>query len=238
MRDQTTPVGAALDPLDLFRLRRAIDLAGTVDVTKLLQTALGATPPRRVADVLVATTAVDHAAVLVVPPSLDDLARAMREAGVRPAPPIRSVVVAERLSARFGPLDVWILRGELPCGDRQVEVFAPVPKPGCSLPTSLAGSERRENHEAHLALRLSAPDGGGLESTCEVLLRRTGLAAAGGGYNPNHGPFGVTVLYFARASTVADVPAADWCRRLEITCGGHRRDAIQAHLRAGSAEAR
>jgi hypothetical protein len=148
------------------------------------------------------------------------------------------VIVAERLSARFGPLDVWIMRGELPSGDREVEVFAPLPKPGRSLPASLAESERRENHEAHLALRLGAPDGGGLERTCEELLRHTGLAADGGGYNPNHGPFGVTVLYFARTSTVADVPTADWCRRLEIACGGHRRDAIRAHLRAASAQAR
>lgn len=217
MISTTTRIIAAAD---LGRLTAAISLIGRHDT----HSALAAAVPSLPADQRAAVTrhaALDHAALLIFPETLVGLTDELARLGLEVGTMTPSVVVRERLSARYSvpvaDLKVGILRAPVP--DRngwpcELEIFVMVTPPELA---HIAEDERRHEHENHVALAVRRPD--------PVLLRglRTMIAGVrrsdGGGYNRYEN----TSVFYFRDAHCAD-PAF---RRLELVASGRF-----AHLQA------
>ncbi|MGI5502374.1 methyltransferase [Lentzea sp. CA-135723] len=225
MISTTTPVIAAAD---LGRLTAAISLIGRHDT----HTALAAAVPSLPKDQRVAVTrhaSLDHAALLIFPETLVGLTDELARLGLQVGTMTPSVVVRERLSARYSvpvaDLNVGILRAPVP--DRngwpcELEIFVMVTPPELA---HIAEDERRHQHENHVALAVRRPD--------PVLLRglRTMIAGVmrpdGGGYN---GYENNSVLYF-RDELSADTAF----RRLELIAAGRFPQLQAVHQRESCA---
>ncbi|GLY48955.1 methyltransferase [Lentzea sp. NBRC 102530] len=225
MISTTTPVIAAAD---LGRLTAAISLIGRHDT----HTALAAAVPSLPKDQRVAVTrhaSLDHAALLIFPETLVGLTDELARLGLQVGTMTPSVVVRERLSARYSvpiaDLNVGILRAPVP--DRngwpcELEIFVMVTPPELA---HIAEDERRHQHENHVALAVRRPD--------PVLLRglRTMIAGVmrpdGGGYN---GYENNSVLYFR------DEHSTDFAfRRLELIAAGRFPQLQAVHQRESCA---
>ncbi|MET9227498.1 methyltransferase [Lentzea sp. NPDC003310] len=221
----TTRIIAAAD---LGRLTAAISLIGRHDT----HSALAAAVPSLPADQRAAVTrhaALDHAALLIFPETLVGLTDELARLGLEVGTMTPSVVVRERLSARYSvpvaDLKVGILRAPVP--DRngwpcELEIFVMVTPPELA---HIAEDERRHERENHVALAVRRPD--------PVLLRglRTMITGVmrpdGGGYN---GYENNSVLYF-RDAHCAD-PAF---RRLELIAAGRFPQLQSLHQRESCA---
>ncbi|MFJ5990600.1 methyltransferase [Lentzea sp. NPDC092896] len=225
MISTSTPVIAAAD---LDRLTATMALIGAHDTHSALAAAVPSLPADQRAAVTRHAT-LDHAALLIFPETLAGLADELARHGIEVGTMTPSVVVRERLSARYSvpvaDLKVGILRA--PVSDRngwpcELEIFVMVTPPELA---HIAEDERRHEHENHVALAVRRPD--------PVLLRglRTMIAGVmrpdGGGYNgyENH-----SVLYF-RDAHCAD-PAF---RRLELISTGRFPQLQATHQRESCA---
>ncbi|MGW1147377.1 methyltransferase [Streptomyces sp. NPDC002454] len=214
-------------PEDASRLRAAADFVRAQSTDALLPLLLpGLDGPELRA--LVDRCRFAHAALLVFPPDLKALHDELGACGLTAAaPPRPSVVVRERLAARYrravGELDVWIFRPAVRGTDgdhRTVEVFALTVPPGSEL-AGIAARERAREHEAHLAFEVERPDPVVLRGLCASLARH-GAVPDGGGYNPHEDG---TVFYFT-----APAEANAGYRRMELHAAGDHQDVLAAHL--------
>ena len=153
-----------------------------------------------------------HAAVLVFPRSLDELAADLRSSGLE---------VGERLSRRHDrpleTLEVGLFRAPVADG-REIEIFALAVPPGSDL-DEIAAAERASGSETHVGFEVTAPDRIALSGLRTALLD-SGFAPDGGGYNAH---VDVTVLYFR---TDAEDPLL---RRVELVSAGAHADMLAAH---------
>ncbi|MET7988464.1 methyltransferase [Streptomyces sp. NPDC005281] len=212
---------------DTSRLRTTVDFVKEQDTATLLPRLLpGLDGPELRA--LTEHCRFSHAALLVFPADEAELSAMLTDCGlVAVAPPRPSVVVRERLAARHrrpaAELDVGILRPPVVGADgahRMVEVFALTVPAGSGL-DAIAAHERRQQHEAHVAFEVAAPDPLVLRGLC-ASFARYGAAPDGGGYNPHENG---TVFYFeAPPETKAGY------RRVELYVPGDHRDELAAHL--------
>lgn len=212
---------------DTSRLRATVDFVKEQDTATLLPLLLpGLDGPELRA--LVERCEFSHAALLVFPPDEAALDLTFADCGlVADAPPRPSVVVRERLAVRHkrsaAELDVGVLRPAVECLDgarRVVEVFALTVPPGSDLDT-LAAHERQQQHEAHVAFEVEAPDPLVLRGLCAAF-GQYGATPDGGGYNPHENG---TVFYF---TAPAEAKAA--YRRVELYVPGDHRDILAPHL--------
>ncbi|OON82936.1 methyltransferase [Streptomyces tsukubensis] len=176
-----------------------------------------------------------HAAVLVFPPTQAALVRALRERGATPGEALPSVVVRDRLAARYGTrpgdLSVSIVRAAVETdegGRGEIEVFVLPAARGGEF-DHLAARERDERNESHLALAITSSDDVVLAGLLATLTGRGGMRVDGGGHNPYED---VTVFYLSAGTKVAP---ADGTRtpsygRLELQARGHRPRLLAAHL--------
>ncbi|MFL6072275.1 MAG: methyltransferase [Mycobacteriales bacterium] len=213
---------ARLDAADLARLDATVDFIRTHDTDRVLAGAVpGLDAGARAA--VAAHCRFGHAAVLVFPSSVDGLRAELRERGLHTGPPGPSVVVRDRLSARYGRprhgLEVAILRAPVTGRDGaacEVEVFAVAAPPGSGL-AALAAAERAGDHEAHVALAVPAADHVVLSGLRAALVDRGGMTGDGGGYNRHENS---TVLYFRGAGP-----------RLELIAAGEHAEVLAVHRR-------
>ncbi|MCX4092550.1 acetylserotonin O-methyltransferase [Nocardia sp. alder85J] len=176
---------------------------------------------------VVAHCTLAHAAVLVFPASTAELIEDLRADGLAVDGAIPSVVVRERLGRRYGVdpahLDVSIVNIRVPAVDgelRAVELFALAAGPDLG---TLAGRERLERNEFHVALEVAAPDDVVVAGLRSLLIEEGGLTADGSGYNAVED---CTVLYFRGAAS------AHGYRRLELRIHGRYDAALRAHRTA------
>ncbi|MGV9454369.1 methyltransferase [Streptomyces sp. NPDC003635] len=211
------------------RLRTTVEFVREQDTATLLPLLLpGLDGPELQA--LVERCRFSHAALLVFPSEESELAAMLGDCGlVATAPPQPSVVVRDRLALRHhrrvADLDVGILRPAVTGADgarRTVEVFALTVPPRSDL-EDIAAYEREEQHEAHVAFDVTAPDPLVLRGLCATLARY-GATPDGGGYNPHENG---TVFYFG-----LPVEAKVGYRRVELYVPGDHRDVLAAHLDA------
>ncbi|MFF0448165.1 methyltransferase [Streptomyces sp. NPDC004609] len=146
-----------------------------------------------------------HAGALVFPASSEGLVASLRQAGLAVDDPVPSVVVRDRLAARYrvpaAELDVAIVHVHLPSGGHRaktVELFV-LPVPPGSPRRRIAERERIEHNEAHLALEVDGRDAVVLAGLCALLTDQGGLTHDGGGYNALED---CTVLYFRSTGAV------------------------------------
>jgi len=221
----STPVLAAAD---LGRLTAAMALIEAHDTHSVLAAAVPSLPDDQRAAVT-RHAGLDHVALLIFPETLTGLADELARHGIEVGTMTPSVVVRERLSARYSvpvaDLRVGILRAAVsdrngwPC---ELEIFVMVTPPSLA---HIAEDERLHERENHVALAVRRPD--------PVLLRglRTMISGVmrpdGGGYN---GYENSTVLYF-RDAQCAD-PAF---RRLELVSSGRFPQLQAAHQRESCA---
>ncbi|MER6672293.1 methyltransferase [Streptomyces sp. NPDC000983] len=209
------------------RLRTTVEFVREQDTATLLPLLLpGLDGPELRA--LVERCRFSHAALLVFPSGEAELAAMLADCGLSASePPRPSVVVRGRLALRHrrpaADLDVGILRPAVTGADgarRTVEVFALTVPPGSDL-DGIAAHEREQQHEAHVAFDVTAPDPLVLRGLCATLARY-GATPDGGGYNPHENG---TVFYFG-----LPVEAKVGYRRVELYVPGDHRDVLAAHL--------
>ena len=213
-----------LDAADLTRITAAMNLLAANDTESVLASALPALDAdQRTAVARHAT--IDHVALLIFPETLDGLPEVLARHGIAVDGLIPSVIVRDRLSARYAvpatDLTVGILHTPVPDRSgrlREVEIFALATPPQLA---HIATDERRHDRERHIALTVPSPDPillHGLRATITTAMRPDG-----GGHNGHEDS---TVLYF-RDRHHPD-PAF---RRLELICTGHFPQLLAAHQR-------
>ncbi|WP_145794737.1 methyltransferase [Kitasatospora atroaurantiaca] len=222
-----------MDPEDLKRIEEAVGFIRANDTGTVLAElipGLGAEDRATVA----AHCRFTHAAVLVFPETLAELREDLRDLGLAVGETTASVVVRDRLSRRYGrpggSLEVGILRAPVRAGDGrpcELEIFALVVPPGSGLEDIVRG-ERAENHEAHLAFAVGAPDGVVLAGLRSMLVDRGRMVVDGGGYNAHEDG---TVLYFASTDDLADGGPVRPYRRLELHAQGRHTESLAAQHR-------
>lgn len=216
-------------PGDAARLRATTDFVREQDTATLLPLLLPGLDGLELR-ALVDRCRFAHAALLLFPRHQQALTAVLAGCGlVADAPPRPSVVVRERLALRHrrdpAHLEVGILRPRvvgLDGAHRAVEVFALTVPPGSAL-AEVAAYERAQQHEAHVAFEVTAPDPLVLRGLC-ALFARHGAVPDGGGYNPHEDG---TVFYF---TAPADSKAG--YRRVELYVPGDHRDVLDDHLDA------
>ena len=220
-----------LDRADLVRLDHTIAQLNTVtDIDTLGLVAIPAVTNLPVV--------FGHVGVLVFPDEIDDVATYLREHDMKVGEPIGSVVVRERLAARYEipqeRLPVLILIGQLPSG-RRIEVFVLTGLTDREAPEGIAELERQSEAESHVAFELSGADRASVDALRGELVERYGLVPDGGGYNPaeDYAVGGCSVFYY-RASALAQAAgtgAAAEIHRLELMCVGEHRGSLAEHQR-------
>ncbi|MFB9467637.1 hypothetical protein [Streptomyces cinereospinus] len=113
------------------------------------------------------------------------------------------------------------IRPELPDRRRHasVELFL-FPRDGAAFDRHIEASEVEHGFEQHTAFVFRRPSAAGLESLVTAWRTGAGLLWEGGGYNPQEGPGGSTVLYFVRDPAWS----ARSRRRFELHCAGDLRE--------------
>ncbi|WP_131735518.1 methyltransferase [Actinomadura roseirufa] len=212
------------------RIRDAIDQLASQTLEEALTDVLPQGIEPELVKLLTRRCTIDHGSCLVFASDLDGVTAYLRRRGCLPGEPIASTVVRDRLAARYRvpPPRVTIVHAALAAvPDRGLEVFCAAPE---DLPASAPRDERLREHEYHLAVRLTRADGANLEHLRRELAGRLpGLRPDGGGYNPDHGESGCTVLYYrAEGRTTRGRP-----RRLEIITAGHHPLPLERHLAGG-----
>jgi hypothetical protein len=240
-----------LDHADLVRLDRALaQLSDLTAADALSLVATGTVPPTGTAPwtgLAIGLTSAPglpavfgHVGVLVFPDKIDDVAAYLRGHGTKVSEPIESVVVRERLAARYElsleRMPVQILTGEL-FGGRRLEVFVLAGLTDRQAPEGIAEAERHSEAESHLAFEPHNTDRASVDALRAELVARYGLVPDGGGYNPaeDTAAGGRSVFYY-RAGTGTSSPAADGTaatevHRIELACPGERRESLDDHQR-------
>ncbi|MEY9943043.1 methyltransferase [Kitasatospora sp. GAS1066B] len=228
----------AIDPADLAMVAEATELIRSADLTDVLTELLPAVASAERADLAAHCTLI-HAAVAVFTRSPDRLPEALRSWGLPVGEPAPSVVVRQRLAERYGldpaRLEVDILRAPVAAADgsaRELEIFAVAVPAGSGL-DRVAERERAEANEAHLALRVTRPDGVVLHGLRALLVDRGELLPDGGGYNAHEDG---TVLYFRSGAPGPGAGERGRRRRLELHARGCHPAVLAAHLRARAPE--
>ncbi|KAA8886189.1 hypothetical protein F3087_26730 [Nocardia colli] len=169
-----------------------------------------------------------HAALLLSPRDLTELAEVLAERGLLAGPATPSTVVRGRLAARYGRpaarLDVRIVHAPVLAADESpctVEIFALLPVPGSPI-DEIVAAERAAGHEQHVALAVDSTDEVVLTGLRAMLTGSGGLHSDGGGYNEHEN---VTVLYF-RSNSPGPY------QRLELRCTGAHPRLLTNHLTA------
>ncbi|HTI22675.1 MAG TPA: methyltransferase [Kutzneria sp.] len=227
----TATIAPALAPEDLDRLTSAATLIGAGDTDSVLAAAMPSLGAAERA-ALTRYTRFTHAAVLIFPRTFDGLREELTHLGVRVGAMTPSVVVRNRLSARYGvpveSLAVGILRARLT--DRhgarcELEIFA------MATPEEfdhIAADERLHGRENHFALAVPHADPVLLSGLRTAVSTR--MLPDGGGYNEHEDS---TILYFRDAQH--SVPAY---RRLELISAGRFPQVLAAHQRESAAGTR
>ncbi|GAA2097528.1 hypothetical protein GCM10009801_67980 [Streptomyces albiaxialis] len=223
----------AFEPEDRRRLARAVDRAREAlarPPEALLPAALRG---GRAGRVLVGRCGFAHHALLLFPSTARAALAAFAEAGLDPARPVPSVVVKERLAARYGlepgRCEVWVTRllltgPDAARGRPAVEAFL-FPRSCAALDARIVREERRRGLEDHTAFSVAGPDERMLEALLDAL-DGSALCWEGGGYNPHEGPYGSTVLYFVGTEGGTEGGAL---RRWELSCPGDFRAVTERH---------
>jgi hypothetical protein len=183
----------------------------------------------------------DHYGYLVFPETISEVVAVLDRNGLAVDPPVPSVVVKSRLCSRYllhpSDIDVRIVRGGFVTdrfGRREIEIFAVMATPGCTLPEGMVDRERQSMNESHVAIMVDQPERT-LATLRRQLLDSGALVADGAGYNPFEKPHegGRSVLYFRRR----EVPSEQtFAHRLELTCAGEYANLIADHVRASDSE--
>lgn len=209
---------------DLARISAALELISANDTESIIAATLPALAAEERAAVA-RHTAFAHVALLVFPATLNGLADELARQGVDVGPMTPSVIVRDRLAARYGvpagELTVGIVH--VPATDRagqpcELEIFALAAPQELA---RLAEDERRRERERHVALTVPRPDAvllRGLRASITTVMRPDG-----GGYN---GHEDATVHYFHDPHHPE--PAF---RRLELICAGQFPPLLAAHQR-------
>jgi O-methyltransferase domain len=218
-----------LDHIDLVRLDRAVARLGSLtgaDALSLVAPAAAAGFP----------AVFGHVGVLLFPDEIEDVAAFLRERGMKAGEPIGSVVVRERLAARYElsreRLPVRIITGRLP-GGRRIEVFALPGPTDRDAPDGLAESERHPEAESRVAFELRGGDRASVDALRAELVERRGLVPDGGGYNPaeDAAAGGRSVFYYRAGALAQATGAAAEIHRLELACPGEHREPLAEHQR-------
>ncbi|HEV2638212.1 MAG TPA: methyltransferase [Actinocrinis sp.] len=241
-----------LDDTDLARLDRAVQHVQHLADADALALVAG---PRAAVDRSL-SAAFCHVGILVFPDRAEDVAEYLRNRGMAVHTPIPSVVVRQRLAARYAVaperLPVDIITGEMPDG-RCLEVFVLPGLADRAAPDGMAELERRGQTESHFAFELPGADRDRVDALRAALAEDHGLVPGGGGYNPDEDAAagGRSVFYFeaapgARADRAAragnpdqaDQPggAAD-VHRIELACAGEYQESLAEHRRLTDAVA-
>lgn len=223
----------AIDPADLAMVAEATELIRSADLTDVLTELLPAVASAERADLAAHCTLI-HAAVAVFTRSPDRLPEALRSWGLPVGEPAPSVVVRQRLAERYGldpaRLEVDILRAPVAAADgsaRELEIFAVAVPAGSGL-DRVAERERAEANEAHLALRVTRPDGVVLHGLRALLVDRGSCCPTAAATTPTR---------TAPSSTSAEARPVRGGergrrRRLELHARGCHPAVLAAHLRA------
>lgn len=226
------PESAGITSEDSRRIREACAYMRSWATAEALTDVLPLDAPPGVIESIASNCELDHVGVLIFSSSADVRSH-LRRHGFEPHDPIASSVVRDRLAARYhvpehrladGRLDVQIIHARLRNSDRGVEVFCV--DPDDELTALALRNERLGQHETHVAVRLTQPDGRRLEALRRELTQPAGPWPDGGGYNPDHGDDGATVLYFRSRG----LTNRGWPRRLEIITAGHHAGVLRRHL--------
>ena len=226
------PLPLAFDAHDARRLELALrraDRAARADVSDLLP-ALG---PFAQAT-LRRSCAYAHDALLLFPTTIAAALGHFSARGLDPDEPVASVLVRERLCARYGlaldACDVSLthLRTPSPAAGRHVEAFL-FPRTSPALRAEIVDREREHRFEDHVAFEVCRPDEPTLERLMALLQDDAGLVFEGGGHNPHEGWGGSTVLYFV-GETGGSLRAGDrHVRRIELCCAGDFSAMVDRH---------
>ncbi|MFQ6397401.1 hypothetical protein ACLMAJ_28620 [Nocardia sp. KC 131] len=187
----------------------------------------------------------DHCAVMLFPANTATLHRQLIAAGLQVGATVPSVVVQQRVCARY-ELDpdayrIHILqayrRAPNPGRDQRIEIFFPSTSSRNSLVIPMRSQrarddEQRHNRETHFAFVVRDLDLTTYLTMRHHLAQVADMIPDGGGFNPhdrNHGA-GCSTFYFAGPGSVGAHP---WPRRLELVCGGRQDSALLAHRTEG-----
>ena len=211
----------ALCRQDIARLAATVALIAEHDTESIVAAAMPSlAEPDRAA--LAEHAGFSHAAVLVFPSTLDGLGSELARHGITTGSITPSVVVRDRLSARYGvqadELTIGILRAQVAGGAGEVEIFAMATPPEFE---HIAADEREHGHENHFGLAVQHADPivlSGLRAAIGARMRPDG-----GGYNRHEN---TTVLYFRDAHN----PRPEF-RRLELISTGHFAPLLATHQR-------
>ncbi len=223
-----------LDHADLVRLDRALAQLDSLTAADALILVAGGTATATASATEFAAV-FGHIGVLVFPDTIDDVDVYLRGHGMKVGEPIDSVVVRERLAARYelptDRLHVRILTGQL-SGGRRIEVFVLAGLSDRHAPDAIAEAERHSEAETHLAFEPHNADRASVDALRAELVERYGLAPEGGGYNPAEdvAAGGRSVFYF-RSVAGADV------HRIELACPGAHRESLAEHQQQTEAAA-
>ncbi|MEU7768318.1 hypothetical protein AB0B25_24850 [Nocardia sp. NPDC049190] len=237
-------VADGCDPTDSARLSRLAEYITGNSSHVVLSALLSSDHTEAARDPLWDRCVFDHCAVMLFPADAPALRTHLAAAGFRLGATVPSVVVQQRVCARYG-LDPDAYRIHIAQAyrhsddfgrEQRLEIFFPV------VPSVVGGSaafprqaqlarddERRHNRETHFAFALSDFDLSTYLAMRRHLAESAHMVPDGGGFNPHdrsHGP-GCSTFYFTGPGTVAGQP---WPRRLELICGGEQKTALTAHL--------
>lgn len=217
---------------DKRHIREVVDYITTGTVADAVADALPLDAPSELIELVAEVCELDHGSCLIFPRAVGAVMTHLREQGLIPEEPIASTVVRRRLADRYripaerldaGDLRVQIIHAHISANaPRGIEVFCVDPD---ALPAPAMHNERMGRHETHIAVRLTDTGGNRLEQLRRALNRKGGPEPDGGGYNPDHGRRGSSVLYWrARGRT-----KRGWPRRLEIISDGHHAEVLKRH---------
>jgi hypothetical protein len=149
--------------------------------------------------------------------------------GLRPGPVVPSVIVRERLAARYGvdplSLPVWITHAVVDGNAaRALELFL-VPAGALPVGGVLAAEERELNLQSHFAFATDSPDESTLVELHRMLTGDGVMDCDGGGINTYEN---VSAFYFKRPGRLGR-----WPCRLELVVGGSYPELIKTHLAGG-----
>ncbi|MGH3373553.1 MAG: methyltransferase, partial [Actinoallomurus sp.] len=238
-RAQVRTAAAALDDIDVRRIRQLADFVRSRTTAELLAEVLPDGAPAHVAAALARHCRFTHGSIMVFPTEPTAVVGQLPD-GLVPGPSTPSVVVRGRVARRYGlpesDLRIQIVHATMPdslANDADdIEIFLCPAGPDDRYRRML-DDERRSNHETHFALKVIAPESQRLAQLWDLITGPAQMSPDGGGFNPHEGLIGRTVLYFHADGRLHP---GGWPRRLELLIDGDHR-ILATHLRAGSTEA-
>jgi len=212
-----------LDESDLSRMRNIDRIIREHSNRELVTSALGQSASVDIIEKLSELCLFAHGALLVFPEHVDDVIAVLRLLGYKAGVVVPSVVVKNRLAARYGldnsAFQLQIVHGSTTAANgekREVEVFMSITPP---ISKSIAWEERAFEYETHFAVKVDVKSGHTLTEVADLLCAATDFRKDGGGYNPfeDEANGGTTLMYFIRP---AQSEEDKLFRRLEVQCSG------------------